>query len=53
MVLSHRTEPQFSQPVRQIVMMLIVLGLTAAVAVLIFPRVMQIFLASRRSLLHS
>jgi hypothetical protein len=46
MVLSHRTEPQFSQPVRQIVMMLIVLGLTAAVAVLIAPKIMQIFLAS-------
>ena len=46
MVLSHRTEPQFSQPVRQIVMMLIVLGLTAAVAVLIFPAIAQIFLAS-------
>ena len=29
MVLSHTAEPQFSQPVRQIVMMLIVLGLTA------------------------
>jgi hypothetical protein len=46
MVLSHRTEPQFSQPVRQIVMMLIVLGLTAAVAILIFPTVQQIFVAS-------
>ncbi len=46
MVLSHRPEPQFSQPVRQIVMMLIVLGLTAAMAVLIFPTVQQIFLAS-------
>ena len=46
MVLSHRTEPQFSQPVRQIVMMLIVLGLTAAVAILIFPAIAQIFLAS-------
>ena len=46
MVLSHRTEPQFSQPVRQIVLMLIVLGLTAALAVLIFPTVQQIFLAS-------
>lgn len=46
MVLSHRTEPQFSQPVRQIVLMLIVLGLTAAVAVLIFPTVQRIFLAS-------
>ena len=46
MVLSHKTEPQFSQPVRQIVTMLIVLGLTAAVAVLIYPTVQQIFLAS-------
>ena len=46
MVLSHGTEPQFSQPVRQIVMMLIVLGLTAAVAVLIFPAIAEIFLAS-------
>jgi hypothetical protein len=46
MVLSHKSEPQFSQPVRQIVMMLIVLGLTAAVAVLIFPAISQIFLAS-------
>jgi hypothetical protein len=46
MVLSHGTEPRFSQPVRQIVMMLIVLGLTAAVAVLIFPTVQSIFMAS-------
>ncbi len=46
MVLSHTTEPQFSQPVRQIVLMLIVLGLTAAVGVLIYPTVRQIFLAS-------
>ena len=46
MVLSHGPEPQFSQPVRQIVMMLIVLGLTAAVSVLIFPAIGQIFLAS-------
>ena len=46
MVLSHRTEPQFSQPVRQIVTMLIVLGLTAAIGVLIFPTVEKIFLAS-------
>jgi hypothetical protein len=46
MVLTHRTEPQFSQPVRQIVMMLIVLGLTVAVAVLIAPQVMPIFMAS-------
>jgi hypothetical protein len=46
MVLTHRTEPQFSQPVRQIVMMLIVLGLTAALGVLVFPTVEKIFLAS-------
>ena len=46
MVLTHRTEPQFSQPVRQIVMMLIVLGLTGSVAVLLYPTVSQIFLAS-------
>ncbi len=46
MELSHRPEPQFSQPVRQIVMMLIVLGLTAAIAVMLFPKVGQIFLAS-------
>jgi hypothetical protein len=46
MVLSHTAEPQFSQPVRQIVTMLIVLGLTAAVAVLIFPVVQEIFIAS-------
>jgi len=46
MALISQAEPQFSQPVRQIVMMLVVLGLTAAVAVLIFPTVMQIFLAS-------
>ena len=46
MVLSHRTEPRFSQPVRQIVMMLIVLGLTVAVAVLIAPQLMPIFRAT-------
>jgi hypothetical protein len=46
MVLSHGTEPRFSQPVRQIVMMLVVLGLTAAVAILIYPAIAEIFLAS-------
>ncbi|HRO11744.1 biopolymer transporter ExbB [Amaricoccus sp.] len=46
MVLSQTAEPHFSQPVRQIVLMLIVLGLTAALAVLIFPVVQEIFLAS-------
>ncbi|TPE53857.1 biopolymer transporter ExbB [Amaricoccus solimangrovi] len=38
--------PRFSQPVRQIVMMLIVLGLVAALAVLLFPQVKPVFLAS-------
>jgi hypothetical protein len=46
MVLSHETEARFSQPVRQIVMMLIVLGLTVAIAILIFPALSSIFLAS-------
>ena len=46
MVLAHRTEPQFSQPVRQIVMMLVVLGLTVAIAVLIYPTVQAIFVAT-------
>ncbi len=46
MLLSHRTEPQFAQPVRQIVMMLIVLGLAIAGAVLLFPSVEPVFLAS-------
>lgn len=45
-VLSHTAEPQFSQPVRQIVLMLIVLGLTAAASVLLYPTVEQIFAAS-------
>lgn len=46
MVLSHTSEPQFSQPVRQIVSMLIVLGLVTAVGVLLFPHVKPVFLAS-------
>jgi hypothetical protein len=46
MVLSHRSEPKFTQPVRQIVMMLIVLGLTVAGAVLLYPSVAPVFLSS-------
>ena len=46
MALTPKADPQFSQPVRQIVSMLIVLGLTAALAVLIFPTVQQVFMAS-------
>ncbi|MFQ8431987.1 biopolymer transporter ExbB [Amaricoccus sp. W119] len=38
--------PRFSQPVRQIVMMLIVLGLVAGLAILLFPEVKPVFLAS-------
>ncbi len=41
-----RTEPKFSQPVRQIVIMLIVLGLTIACAILLYPTVSSIFVAS-------
>jgi hypothetical protein len=46
MMQDRRTEPQFSQPVRQIVMMLIVLGLTVALAILIYPTVAGVFLSS-------
>ena len=46
MALNIRAEPQFSQPVRQIVMMLIVLGLAIAGGVLLFPTVAPVFLAS-------
>ncbi len=42
----RRAEPHFSQPVRQIVMMLIVLGLTIAGAILIYPSVAGVFLSS-------
>lgn len=50
MAIGHRVEskaePQFSQPVRQIVMMLIVLGFAAGLGVLLFPHVKPVFLAS-------
>jgi len=46
MMQDRTTEPQFSQPVRQIVMMLIVLGLTAACAILLYPTIASIFAAS-------
>jgi hypothetical protein len=38
--------PRFSQPVRQIVMMLVVLGLVAGLGVLLYPEVKPVFLAS-------
>ncbi len=46
MMQDRRTEPQFSQPVRQVVMMLILLGLTIAGGILVYPSVSGIFLAS-------
>jgi hypothetical protein len=42
----RRIEPQFSQPVRQIVMMLIVLGFAVAVGILLYPTVSGVFLSS-------
>lgn len=42
----REVEPQFSRPVRQIVLMLIVLGLTAAGAFLALPRVLPVFQAN-------
>ncbi len=46
MALTLKAEPRFTQPVRQIVMMLIVLGLAVAGGVLLFPTVAPVFLAS-------
>jgi hypothetical protein len=46
MALVPKAEPQFSQPVRQIVTMLLVLGLAIAGAVLIYPSVAPVFLSS-------
>jgi len=42
----REAQTQFSQPVRQIVMMLIVLGLTGALVVLALPRVLPVFIAN-------
>src|SRR6056297_1401664 len=42
----REVEPQFSRPVRQIVLMLVVLGLTGAGAFLAAPRVMPVFEAN-------
>jgi hypothetical protein len=42
----HEAEPQFSHPVRQLTMMLIVLALVAVGAYLAFPRVSGVFLAN-------
>ncbi|WP_296764317.1 biopolymer transporter ExbB [Sediminimonas sp.] len=42
----REVEPQFSQPVRQIILMLMVLGLTGVVVVLALPRVLPVFEAN-------
>jgi hypothetical protein len=46
MQLGPKVEPRFSQPIRQIVAMIVVLGLAGAGAVLAYPTVAPIFLAS-------
>lgn len=45
-MLEPEVKAQFSQPFRQIMLMLIVLGLTAALVVLAYPRVSSVFLAN-------
>ena len=42
----REVEPQFSHPVRQIILMLVVLGLTGAGAFLALPRVLPVFQAN-------
>jgi hypothetical protein len=42
----HEAEPQFSQPVRQIMLMLMVLGLTSFVVFLALPRILPVFEAN-------
>ncbi|MEO0700799.1 MAG: biopolymer transporter ExbB [Pseudomonadota bacterium] len=44
--LDRESEPQFAQPVRQIVLMVLVLGLVGAGAYIAFPRVAPVFLAN-------
>jgi len=43
---TREARPQFSQPIRQIVSMLLVLGLSAAGAFLALPRVLPVFEAN-------
>ena len=44
--MDREAEPQFTQPVRQIVLMLLVLGLVGFGAYIAFPRVAPVFLAN-------
>jgi hypothetical protein len=46
MLLGQKTEPRFSQPIRQILTMIVVLMLTIAGGVIAYPTVAPIFLAS-------
>jgi len=45
-LLEPEVKAQFSQPIRQIILMLIVLGLTAGLVVVAYPRVASVFLAN-------
>ena len=45
-VLEPEARAQFSQPVRQIMLMLIVLGLTSGLVIIAYPRVSSVFLAN-------
>ena len=42
----RKVEPRFSQPFRQIVLMLIVLGLTGLLVYVALPRVLPVFIAN-------
>jgi hypothetical protein len=46
MLLGHKTEPQFSQPIRQIISMVIVVALAVLGAVALYPAVEPIFFAN-------
>ncbi len=46
MFLDTRNEPEFTQPIRQIVTMLLVVVIVAAIGYLLFPTVSPIFLVS-------
>jgi hypothetical protein len=46
MLLGQKSEPQFSQPVRQIISMIVVIGLTVMGSVVLYPAVRSIFLSN-------
>lgn len=45
-VTKQETQPHFSQPVRQIILMIMVLGLTGFVVMLALPRILPVFQAN-------